>query len=69
MTKKTKRKPPEVPRVNLLDPAVEPTDEELEALMRAMGREVRRKSARTKQASEDRLAACVGRGRLPRTPR
>ena len=55
MSKKAKRKPPAVPKVNLLDPTIEPTDAELEALMRAMAREVRRKSAKTKRAHFDAL--------------
>ena len=55
MSKKAKRKLPAVPKVNLLDPTIEPTDAELEALMRAMAREVRRKSAKTKRTHFDAL--------------
>ena len=40
-------RPPHVPKVNLADPNVEPTDEELAALMRAMGHRVLEKSRAT----------------------
>ena len=49
----------EVPRVNLLDPTVEPTDAELEALMREMLREVRRKDANASRAAHAKLKATV----------
>lgn len=53
MTKQSEDKPPAVPRVDLLEPAVEPTDAELEALMRDMMRTVREKHDKTVQARRD----------------
>ena len=50
-----------VPKVNLLDPSVEPTDAELEALMRAMARGVRKKSAKLKRAQNTVLDRTLGR--------
>lgn len=49
-----------VPKVNLLDPGIEPTDAELEALMRAMAREVRKKSAKLKNAQRVALYLTCG---------
>ena len=48
-----------VPKVDLLDPTVEPTDAEFGALMREMLREVRKKDARTRRAARAKLKAAV----------
>ena len=50
---------PTVPRVNLADPDVDPTDEELEALTRAMRRTVLRKDAELAAMSREKLAQAM----------
>lgn len=60
MIPKKGTQPPMVPKVNLLDPGIEPTDAELEALMRAMAREVRKKSAKLKNAQRVALYLTCG---------
>lgn len=50
---------PIVPRVNLLDPTVEPTDAELEALMRDVLWEVRRKDAKLRRARRAKLKTAI----------
>ena len=59
MKKQPEDDPEAVPRVNLLDPTVEPTDAELEALMRAMIRRVRRKDAKFRRATREKLKAGI----------
>ena len=49
-----------VPRVDLIDPAREPTDDELAALMRSMQRTVIEKGNATRSASRDKLAQAFG---------
>ncbi len=48
-------RPPHVPKVNLADPNVEPTDEELDALMRAMRHRVVEKGRATAAAEQRKL--------------
>ena len=50
---------PTVPRGNLADPDVDPTDEELEALTRAMRRTVLRKDAELAAMSREKLAQAM----------
>ena len=54
------RRRPKVPRVNLLDPTVEPTDAELEALMRDVLWEVRSKNAKLKRTQRVALDRAFG---------
>ena len=61
MIPKRGTQPPTVPKVNLLDPNVEPTDAEFEALMLAMARGVRKKSAKLKRARNAALGRTLGR--------
>ena len=51
---------PTVPRVDLLDPDREPTDEELAALMRAMQQSVVDKGKATRSASRAKLLQAFG---------
>ena len=57
--KKPMKRQSRVPNVNLLDPAVEPTDAALAALMREMLRGVRKKDAKTRRAARANLKAAV----------
>ena len=59
MTKQSEDKPSAVPKVDLLNPAVEPTDAELEALMRDMMRAVREKHDKTVQAGRAALIRAI----------
>lgn len=52
----------------LADPGCEPTDEELEALMRAMQRAVREKGAASAAAAQQRLARALRQGAEDRPP-
>ena len=48
-----------LPRVDLLDPPVEPTDEELDLLMKHVGRNAKRKWDKTYKAFKDDLSASM----------
>ena len=68
-------RPPKVPKVNLADPNVEPTDEELAALMNAMRHRVVEKSRATEAEAERKLDQMLAQrssarsGRSARPPR
>ncbi len=50
---------PKVPRVNLLDPTVEPTDDELDALMRDFLRVVKEREKACSLALQENLEQCI----------
>jgi len=53
-------KPVQVPQVRLVDPNVEPTDEELELLMEAAMEGVRERAAKAEAAWQERMKAVFG---------